>query len=150
MATARWQPPHLTSPRDPDNRVDTPPRPVFKSFSDRPPPPPPPAPGPRRPNPFPNVPGPLPPPPPLPGPSSFRLGPPLGVQGLSQPFAPPVEPPANLTVISILNDRKVMDEDACKEKLTLYRAFTYRKMTPSDPKMEKPSWAKVEISDENL
>src|SRR4051794_13769968 len=84
-------------------------------------------------------PGPGPPPPP-PG---FRPGPP-------GPGGPQQLPLRNSTRFVDVTPRIPPSEDECKKKLTTYEAHTIRKIPPLDPKKEKSTWARSEITKESL
>jgi len=106
-----------------------------------------------------NAPPPLPPPPPGsrglggPGPGNMRPPPPPGVGG--RPPGPPGPqhfslPMRNSTRFVDVTPRLPMSEEEAKKKLTTYEAHTIRKITPLDPKKEKSSWARSEITKESL
>lgn len=56
----------------------------------------------------------------------------------------------NSTRVVDVTPRQPLNENDCKKKLTTYDAYTLRKQAPRDPKKEKPSWAKSEVTKELL
>jgi hypothetical protein len=85
---------------------------------------------------------------PLPPPPGFRPPGPPGPAPQGMPM--PILQQINLTKISDILPREVLDEGFCKEKLTTYRAYTLRKAAVKDPKKDKPTWGRAEIIEERL
>ena len=101
---------------------------------DGPPPPPPPPPPPNNSgSPFPAASGAVPgPPPPPPG------------------YYPYPRPPISSTRLADITPPKVLDEDSCRKKLTVYRVYTIRKAPVKDNSKDKATWARSEIMEERL
>lgn len=67
-----------------------------------------------------------------------------------QPFPPPMRPPMSSTHFVDLTQRAPLDEDACKKKLTTYKAISVRRALPPDGKKDKATWAKCNHTEELL